>query len=130
MARRIAYRRVHDEEGHSDEEQSSEGSSAPALDEAATAQDRLPDTAASLITDQAVASLATLIFAVGAAGPAASGLPRLALKVTKLLVKLAAAYMKDLKKVTEWFLDQVQDLREIITLRLAPGCGAEEPRAC
>ena len=94
------YRRVHDEEGHSDEEQSSEGSSAPALDEAATAQDRLPDTAASLITDQAVASRATLIFAVGAAGPAASGLPRLALKVTKLLVKLAAAYMKDLKKVT------------------------------
>jgi hypothetical protein len=30
----------------------------------------------------------------------------------------------------EWFLDQVPDLREILTLRLAPGCGAEEPRAC
>jgi hypothetical protein len=31
---------------------------------------------------------------------------------------------------SEWFLDQVPDLREILTLRLAPGCGAEEPRAC
>ena len=92
--------RVQGEEGYSDEEQSSEGSSAPALDESATAQDRLPDTAASLITDQALASRAALIFAVGAAGPAASGLPRLAPKATKLLVKLAAAYMKDLKKVS------------------------------
>ena len=93
--------RVQGEEGYSDEEQSSEGSSAPALDESATgtAQDRLPDTAASLITDQALASRAAHIFAMGAAGPAASGLPRLAPKATKLLVKLAAAYMKDLKKV-------------------------------
>ena len=39
------------------------------------------------------------MFAVGASGPAASGLPRLAPKATKLLVKLAATFMKDLEKV-------------------------------
>ena len=26
---------------------------------------------------------------------------------------------------SEWFLDQVPDFRQILTLRLAPGCGAE-----
>ena len=90
---------MHDEEGSSDEEQSSAGSLAPALDESATAQDQLPGSGASLITEQAVASRAALMFTVGAAGPAASGLPRQAPKATKLFVKLAATYVNDLKKV-------------------------------
>ena len=59
---------MHDEEESSDAEQSSEGSSAPALDESVTTHDQLPDGAASLLTKEAVASRAALVFAVGAAG--------------------------------------------------------------
>lgn len=69
--------RVAVEEAGSDEEQSSAGSPAAALDENAAAQNQPPDVPESMDLEEALAARAPIVFSLDAAEPAASGLPPL-----------------------------------------------------